>query len=165
MIEIRKSTMDDLPVIMETYKYARDFMAEHGNPNQWGRTNWPPEWLIRSDIEKGNSYVCTLGDDIVGTFYYIQGEDVEPTYAKLYEGTWLDDSEYGVIHMIPANGKAKGVVHTAIEWARKRCRHFRIDTHGDNAVMQNLLKKEGMSYIGIIYVEEDNDPRLAYEVV
>ena len=33
-------------------------MAEHGNPNQWGPANWPPEALIHSDIEGGSSYVC-----------------------------------------------------------------------------------------------------------
>ena len=38
-----------------------------------------------------------------------------------------------------------------------------MDTHGDNKVMQNLLKKNGFVYCGIIHVEEDNDPRLAYE--
>ncbi|MBD5518924.1 MAG: hypothetical protein HDR07_10755 [Lachnospiraceae bacterium] len=35
---------------MEIYEYARHFMAEHGNPNQWGPTNWPPEALIHADI-------------------------------------------------------------------------------------------------------------------
>ena len=29
--------------------------------------------------------------------------------------------------------------------------------------MQNLLKKLGFSYRGIVYVKEDDDPHLAYE--
>lgn len=33
---IRKSTEPDFDRIMEIYKYARKYMAEHGNPNQWG---------------------------------------------------------------------------------------------------------------------------------
>ena len=33
---IRHSKEEDLPRMMEIYAYARDFMAEHGNPNQWG---------------------------------------------------------------------------------------------------------------------------------
>ena len=44
-----------------------------------------------------------------------------------------------------------------LEMARKK------DTHGDNIVMQNLLKKLGFNHCGTIYVEEDNYPRLAFE--
>lgn len=165
VITIRHSVIEDLSQIMEIYGYARSFMAAHGNPNQWGRTNWPPEDLIRSDIVVGKSYVCVLENEIVGTFFYDCGTDIEPTYSEIYDGSWLDASPYGVIHRIAANGIAKGVAHTVIMWARERCPHLRIDTHGDNLVMQNMLAKEGFSYRGIIYVTEDNDPRLAYEIV
>ena len=40
---------------------------------------------------------------------------------------------------------------------------MRIDTHGDNAVMQNLVRKLGFVHCGTIHVEEDDYPRLAYE--
>ena len=36
-------------------------------------------------------------------------------------------------------------------------------SHGDNIVMQNLLKKLGFNHCGTIYVEEDDYPRLAFE--
>ncbi len=39
--------------MMKIYEFARHFMAEHGNPNQWEPTNWPPEKLIHSDIASG----------------------------------------------------------------------------------------------------------------
>lgn len=162
---IRRSTCDDLPAIMEIYAYARRFMAEHGNPNQWGRTNWPPEELIRSDIAAGKSYVCVADDGIAGTFYYDQGEDIEPTYASIEDGQWLDPGPYGVIHRIAGNGKSKGIGHAVIRWAGERCPHLRIDTHPDNIVMQNMLKAEGFTFCGTIYVQEDSDPRMAYERV
>ena len=50
---IRKSTEKDFDKMMEIYKMAREFMAETGNPNQWGPTNWPPEDLIHQDIKEG----------------------------------------------------------------------------------------------------------------
>ena len=50
--------------MMEIYAFARRFMAENGNPNQWGPTNWPPEQLIRNDIKTGNSYVCTNDNEV-----------------------------------------------------------------------------------------------------
>lgn len=43
---IRNATEKDFPKMMKIYAYARDFMKAHGNPNQWGPTNWLPEELI-----------------------------------------------------------------------------------------------------------------------
>ena len=49
-MKIRKSKPQDIDRIMEIYDFARDFMVNHGNPNQWGPTNWPPKELILKDI-------------------------------------------------------------------------------------------------------------------
>ena len=163
-MRIRNSTERDLSRIMEIYQSARQFMAEHGNPDQWGPTNWPPEALIRKDIAEGNSYVCVNDtEDIIGTFFFIHGADIEPTYQKITEGNWLDKSPYGVVHRIASDGSGKGVGSFCINWAYDQCGHLRIDTHGDNIVMQNLARKLGFVHCGTIYVEEDDAPRLAYE--
>ena len=42
--------------------------------------------------------------------------------------------------------------------------HIRIDTHEDNVVMQNLLKKLGFKFCGIIHLK-NGDKRLAYEKI
>ena len=149
-MRIRHSAEADLWRIMEIYSFARKYMAEHGNPNQWGPTNWPPETLIRSDIR-------------IGTFFFIHGQDIEPTYREITDGAWLDDSPYGVVHRIAGDGSEKGIGAFCINWAFEQCGHLRIDTHGDNIVMQNLVKKLGFVHCGTIYVEEDNNPRLAFE--
>ncbi len=162
-LEIRHATEKDIGQMMEIYQYARHFMAEHGNPNQWGPTNWPPEELIRSDIAGGSSYVCIYDGEIVGTFFYTQGKDVEPAYRIIENGAWLDESPYGVVHRIAGNGSVKGIGSFCINWAFAQCGHLRMDTHTDNRVMQNLLIKNGFVHCGTIYVEEDAYPRLAYE--
>lgn len=162
-MKIRHATEQDLHQMMEIYTYARRFMAEHGNPTQWGPTNWPPEELIRSDIAAGNSYVCTYEDKVVGTFFFTQGKDIEPIYKNIENGAWLDDSPYGVIHRLAGNGTVKGIGNFCINWALEQCGHVRIDTHGDNLVMQNLLAKCGFVHCGTVYVEEDCYPRMAYE--
>ncbi|MBD5503627.1 MAG: GNAT family N-acetyltransferase [Lachnospiraceae bacterium] len=164
-MEIRHSTEKDLNRIMEIYEYARDFMAKHGNPNQWGPTNWPPEELIHSDIAAGCSYVCTHENRIVGTFFFQQGKDIEPTYHTIENGAWLADSAYGVIHRLAGDGTVNGIGYYCIEWAFKQCGHLRVDTHGDNQVMQNLLNKCGFVHCGTIHVVEDDYPRLAYEKI
>lgn len=164
-MEIRKSRAEDLPRIMEIYAYARDFMAAHGNPNQWGPTNWPPKDLIREDIRLGRSYVCEDDGRIVGTFYYNYGEDIEPTYRVIEDGCWMNDESYGVVHRVASDGSARGIGTFCLNWAFSQCGHLRIDTHADNVVMQQLLTKLGFEKRGIIYVEEDNYPRYAYEKV
>jgi GNAT superfamily N-acetyltransferase len=163
-VKIRKTNEKDLERIMEIYAYAREQMAKTGNPNQWGPTNWPPESLIRRDIEKGNSYVCVNDDGkVAGTFYYEFGKDIEPGYLDITDGEWMDDSPYGVVHRVASDGSEKGIgsfcINTAFGW----CGHLRMDTHGDNRIMQSLLKKLGFVHCGTVYVEEDDYPRLAFE--
>ena len=165
-MKIRHSTEQDLHRIMEIYSFARAFMAEHGNPDQWGPTNWPPEELIRADIRGGGSYVCLNEEgNVIGTFYFIQGKDIEPSYRNITDGAWLDGSPYGVVHRIAGDGSEKGIGAFCINWAFEQCGHLRIDTHGDNKVMQNLVKKLGFVHCGTIYVEQDDHPRLAFEKI
>ena len=71
---------------------------------------------------------------------------------------------YGVVHRIAARA-GSGAGKFAIDWAFHQCGHLRIDTHGDNLVMQKVLEGLGFTRCGIIYIEEDNDPRIAFEKV
>ena len=160
---IRHSEEKDFERMMEIYEYARGFMAETGNPNQWGPTNWPPEGLIRDDIKQGHSYVCEEDGHVVGTFYFIYGKDIEETYVDITDGEWSSDEAYGVVHRLASDRSVKGIGTCCLEWAFEQCGHIRIDTHTDNAVMQNLLEKLGYTKRGIIYVVEDNYPRFAYD--
>ena len=163
-MKIRRSTEADFDRIMQIYAHARDFMAKTGNPNQWGPTHWPPESLIHDDIRNGNSYVCVNEDEkVIGTFYYIQGQDIEPTYRAISDGAWIGGSKYGVVHRLASDGSEKGTGQFCLGWAFGQCGHLRIDTHTDNRVMQNLLGKLGFTRCGIIHVVEDNYPRYAYE--
>ena len=150
--------------MMEIYAFARAFMAEHGNPNQWGPTNWPPEELIRRDIREGRSYVCLNEDQkVIGTFFFAQGIDIEPTYRDIADGAWAGSGSYGVVHRIASDGSQKGVGSFCIRWAFAQCGHLRMDTHGDNIVMQRLLDKLGFVRCGTVHVVEDHFPRMAYE--
>ena len=53
---IRLAVPEDFTSIMSIYAYARSFMQETGNPNQWGN-HFPPEELIHNRIrDKPVSY-------------------------------------------------------------------------------------------------------------
>ena len=184
MLKIRKTTPADLPRVMAIYAHARSFMAAHDNPHQWGDRNWPPEELIREDIRKGCSYVCVRNPsevhteaakadvecapdaadgEVVGTFYFQYGDDIDPTYRVIEDGAWTCDGPYGVVHRIAADGSEKGIGSFCVNWAYSQCHHLRIDTHGDNYVMQGMLRKQGFVHCGTIFVYEEHDPRLAFE--
>ena len=50
---VEKAEMRDLPRILEIYAYARNFMRETGNPDQW-RNNYTTEALLAEDIRNGS---------------------------------------------------------------------------------------------------------------
>lgn len=162
-MNIRKTELNDLPTVMKIYARARKFMATSGNPNQWGLTDWPPEKLIRNDISAGKSFVCVENGEVCGIFYYDFGKDIEPTYAKIYDGAWKNSSAYGVIHRLASSSAVKGVGKFCFDWAFEQSRHLRVDTHPDNKVLQHLLTKAGFEHCGTIFVTQDSFPRLAYE--
>lgn len=162
-MNVRKAVIKDISEIMEIYARAREFMAAHGNPNQWGPTNWPPRDLVLEDIRTGRSYLCEHEGRIVGVFFFDHGKDIEPTYRVIESGDWIGNDEYGVVHRIASDGSVKGVGKFCINWAYEQCGHLRMDTHGDNTIMQDLLAGLGFQKCGIIYVVEDDYPRYAYE--
>ena len=158
-MEVRKTKIEELEIVLEIYSYARQFMIEHGNPNQWKKTN-PPKERVEQDIKEGRNYVCTEGDEILGVFYFAVEED--PTYRVIYDGDWKNQKQYAVVHRIASAGKAKGVGSFCMDWAYNQFSNIKIDTHRDNLVMQNMLKKKGFSYCGIIYLE-NGEERLAFQ--
>lgn len=162
-MKIRKTELFEVDILMNIYEYARKFMAENGNPHQWGETKWPPKHVLINDIENGRSFVCVNdNNEILGTFCYMYGINAEPTYNNIENGKWSKDIEYGVVHRIASNG-TKGVGTFCLNWAYEQCKYLRIDTHPDNKVMQNLLKKLGFKQCGEVHVVEDDNIRLAFE--
>ena len=157
---IEKATLNQLPEILKIYQKAREFMAENGNPTQWG-TNYPPDEMIRQDILNEKSYVNLKDGHICAVFYF--AVETDPTYGYI-DGAWLSDAPYGVIHRIAVGENGKGVAAECFRFALERCDNLRIDTHEDNIPMQHCLAKNGFIQCGTIYLE-DGDPRIAYQKV
>ncbi|MGI6013260.1 MAG: GNAT family N-acetyltransferase [Oscillospiraceae bacterium] len=161
-MEIRVAERRDMIAILAIYEIARNYMRENGNPFQWGDSH-PSAEMVEEDIALGRSYVL-IGNDgnVHGVFVFIIGED--PTYHTIYEGQWLNDDTYGVIHRIASDGKQKGLFANAISFCKENCRNVRIDTHADNRTMQHLIEKNGFQRCGVIYIE-DGSSRIAYQSV
>lgn len=157
-MEIRKTRPEDIDRIMEIYAQARLFMRAHGNHSQWADGR-PFRHDIEADVAENCSYVCTHEDVVIGTMRFTVGDD--PTY-NVIDGEWLGNGSYAVVHRIASSGQVKGTGEFMLRWALEQHPDLRIDTHEDNYVMRNLLKKLGFTYCGVIYLA-DGAPRLAYE--
>ena len=157
---MRKAGITDLPLILEIYASARAFMAQSGNPRQWGTTN-PPEETLRNDIARGNLYVLTEGDGIHGVFAFLREED--PTYRVIYGGAWHSSRPYGVLHRVAGDGSG-GILKAAVGYAEQFCDYLRIDTHAENLIMQRQIGRMGFSRCGIIHLL-NGEPRIAYDRV
>ena len=160
-LKIIQAKQTDLPRILEIYAYTRNYMKKTGNPNQW-KDHFPPEALLANDIEAGNLYVVKHEDRIHAVFAFIIGED--PTYAKIEQGCWHSDEEYGTLHRVAGDGEVKGIFNLIVAFCNQKIKHLRIDTHKDNKVMQHLILKNGFCKCGIIYIE-DGSPRIAYDKI
>ncbi|MBQ0079576.1 MAG: N-acetyltransferase [Eubacterium sp.] len=156
---VRRAKSVDLPNILTIYESARAYMIETGNPTQWAG-GYPAKELLEDDIEKEQLYVFEEGGQIHGAFAFIIGDD--PTYQVIENGTWLNDDEYGTIHRIASDGKCMGVLETCVNFCAERIDNLRIDTHHDNKVMQEAVKRQGFIECGVIYVE-DGSARIAYQ--
>lgn len=158
-MQIRKATIEELDEIMNIYAFARSFMAEHGNPTQWGQ-NKPSKEQIERDILEKKCHVCVEEGKIAAVFYF--AKEIDETYTKIYEGQWLNEEAYAVVHRVASAGIVKGAGSFCMNWASEQCENLKIDTHKDNYVMQNMLKKCGFVHCGTIYLE-DGEPRLAFQ--
>ena len=147
MIQIRKTQPEDIDHLMNIFEQGKRIMRKSGNLKQW-TGSYPSRDLIKKDIEAGHSYVCLdEKGDIIGTFTFIPGKD--PTYARIYEGQWLDDERpYATIHRLASTEDSHGVAAACLEWC----------------YTQHILQKHGFRYCGIIYLL-NGDERLAYQKI
>lgn len=157
---IRQATYEDIPELMEIFRCARQIMRASGNMNQWN-DSYPSEDIVLEDISKEVCYVlCEQTSRILATMAFIP--DPDPTYAKIYDGQWLDDSPYHVIHRIAVREPGHKAADRLLEWAFSQTDSIRIDTHKDNAIMHQIMQKHGFTRCGVIYLLS-GDPREAFQ--
>ncbi len=166
-MEIRISTTDDVNHILELISQGKEYMKAN-NIDQW-QNGYPNKETILNDISNGESYILTRNGKIIGTFVYSLLGEIN--YDKIYEGKWLDNSPFAVIHRIVIDSSCKGnnfsndifqfVKNKALE---KEIHSIKIDTHEDNASMRRFLEKSGFISCGLIYTS-DGGKRVAYQLL
>ena len=164
-MEFRKAVKTDVLDIMDIIRQAQAYFKELGI-HQW-QNNYPNVDTIRNDIDNKNGYVLLINDHIVAAVTV--SFDGEKTYDSIYEGQWISNRQYAVIHRIAVdnNFKGLGLASEIIKNTEQLCLNkgvysIKVDTHEDNRPMQKLLKKNDFQYCGIIYLK-DGSKRLAFE--
>lgn len=158
---IRIATTTDLPVIIQLVASAKGIMRESGNLKQWN-DGYPSEKIISEDIKNGCCRIVMHGNTAVGSFVIKSGPD--PTYSNIYDGQWLNDEPYYVIHRITSREDAHGIFKEMLDYCSNISHNIRIDTHRDNTIMRHLLERHGFSYCGIIHIA-NGDERVAYQKI
>lgn len=171
-MNLRKAATSDIESICRIISEAQAQMARLGI-DQW-QNGYPDRSTIEEDIRRGVGLVlCTEEEDGEPMAYCAAIYDGEQTYARIYDGKWLtdSDSQYVVVHRLAVADRFKHqgiatqfmrlVEYTAV---KQNCRSFRIDTHIDNHYMHALCSRLGFARCGTIYVS-DGTPRVAYEKV
>ena len=157
---IRHATLDDVPVIMLLIDEARGIMRSCGNVNQW-IDGYPSRETIVADISHRHAYVLEQEDGlVVASFAFIPGP--EPTYNEIFEGQWLDDKPYHVVHRLASTAASHGIFKEVMDYCIGVAGNLRIDTHRDNVIMRHVIERYGFDYCGIIYLL-NGDERLAYQ--
>ena len=166
-MEFRKAVEADANSIINIIIQAQTYFKENGI-NQW-QDNYPNFETVKNDIINENGYVLLKDNNVVGivavTF------EVEKNYESIYDGEWISNREYAVIHRIAVDTNYKGlglssvIIKNIEETCLNRGVHsIKVDTHKKNASMQKLLYKNKFQYCGIIYLE-DKSIRIAFEKI
>lgn len=164
---LRKTRKEEVNKVMKIINEGKVSLKSNG-VNQW-QNGYPNEEVILVDISNDESYVLEHNDEIIGTTALsFRGEK---TYDKIYEGKWISNGEYAVVHRI-AVCKIDGIKSVGTEILKevericllRNIKNIKIDTHEDNKVMQRLLSKNNYKYCGVIYLE-DRSKRIAFEKV
>ncbi len=169
-MELRKSTLEDVPRIMEIINDAKALLKSL-YIDQW-QNGYPNAEQIENDIKNLESFVVVdENNNVLATTMFTLRK--EPTYKIVENGNWLIDENlpYGVIHRLAMSKdfRGKGVAKFIFNELHQELKHqniksLKIDTHEENIGMQSLIKKMGYQYCGIIYTNY-SAKRLAFEKV
>lgn len=166
-MEFRQANISDLDQIVEIIELSKKYLKET-KVDQW-QDGYPAKEDLGRDIESRNSYVLTNKDEIVATT--VISLDGESTYNSIFNGEWITNEEYIVMHRVAVHDryKGKGIFKELIKEAEnlalnKGIFSIKIDTHRDNISMQKAVLKNDFKKCGIIYLE-DGSERIAFEKV
>ena len=164
--EYRLANLDDIDQVMEVIEDGRELLKEEGN-GQW-QFGYPARSDLLEDIKNGNLY-CVIDGKTIASVCAITG--YEESYMHFYEGWWLTDYDYLVIHRVAVRASYRGKGYGqalfkvfASVAKEKKIHSLRIDTHKNNSLLLHIMEKEGFKYCGKAILPPNKD-RVMYEKI
>ena len=166
-MKYRKATLDDIEEIMTIIEDGRLFLKGQGS-GQW-QDGYPNRETILDDIQKEQLYVVfTEEEEIAGVAAFTYHEE---DYNHLYEGKWISNLPYMVMHRIAVKAKYRHQGYGdslfklfEIVALKQRYHSIRVDTHEYNKTMLYLLKKNHFVYCGKAILKPNKD-RMVFEKI
>ena len=165
----RVATLKDLEQVMEAVEHSREVLRLQGN-GQW-QDGYPNRDDFINDINNQRLFVIfdqNNPDNVIALCALTYREE---DYHHLYEGAWLTDLPYMVMHRVAIKEKYQGrgygkLLFKLFEDQAKLegYRSLRVDTHEGNAIMRHLIAQAGFSYCGKAILTPDKD-RMVFEKV
>ena len=165
----KKATLDQIDDIMLVVEDSRELLRLQGN-GQW-QNGYPNRDSFLEDIKNGRLFAIFDDDNpnilvgVCAVTYY------EEDYSHLYEGHWLTELPYVVMHRVALKkeyrnkGYGQRLFEVFIDVAIKEGFHsLRIDTHENNQIMRHIISKFGFKYCGKAILTPNKD-RVVYEKI
>jgi GNAT superfamily N-acetyltransferase len=161
----RKAEISEISQIWDILQLAIVRRKEEGS-DQW-QDGYPNPEVVQKDIQKGEGFVLTEGETIVGYSAVLIND--EPQYENI-EGKWLTNDDFVVFHRVAISEKylGKGCAKKMMEYIEEFARNNNIysikaDTNFDNIAMMKIFEKAGYTFCGEVYFR--GGQRKAYEKV
>lgn len=165
IMEFKKAKYSDVESIMEIVRQAQAYLKNKGI-DQW-QDNYPNTETVKNDIENGNEYILSENGNIAGIAAVCF--DGDKCYEKIYDGKWLSNEKYAVIHRFAVhnNYKSTDISSCFIKNIEQLCLEkdiysIKVDTHQNNESMKNLLGKNEFIYCGKV-IQVGGEERVAFE--
>nr|WP_315250938.1 GNAT family N-acetyltransferase [uncultured Flavobacterium sp.] len=149
----RKATTSEIPAILDILQQAIERRKQDGS-EQW-QDGYPNLQSVQKDVEKGQGFVLTEGETIIGYSAVIIND--EPEYAKI-KGEWLSNTDFVVFHRVALSEEylGKGLAKKMLEYIEEFALNNNIysvkaDTNFDNIAMLKIFEKSGYKYCGKVY--------------
>jgi GNAT superfamily N-acetyltransferase len=149
----RKATTSEIPAIWKILQQAIARRKQDGS-EQW-QDGYPNVQSVQNDVEKGQGFVLTEGETIIGYSAILIND--EPEYAKII-GEWLSNDDFVAVHRIALSenhlgkGLSKKILDFIEEFAlNNNIYSVKADTNFDNIAMLKIFEKSGYKYCGKVY--------------
>lgn len=159
---LKKTTLSEVDDCLSLLGEARSFQRKLGF-TQW-EDGYPSREIVRGDVTAGNARTIMLGSELIG---YVAVANYDEAYDNIV-GKWNGKGDYVVAHRLAlrADCRGKGLAREVMRLIQSEAvafgvRYMRVDTHENNAIMNDLLRKLGFSLCGTVLMR--GSKRLAYD--